>query len=279
MNGRFRWAVALGAAMVMAGCAGLGDFVAKPTVEIDAVRFADLSLSQITLEFDVGVTNPYSVPLPVTQAAFRLASRGTTFLSGASEEQGSIPAGGREVYPVRATVPFAALLSALSGVKPGAVVPFEAKLDLSVDTPVLGKITLPLSKSGDLPVPAVPDVSLPKIRLDNASLSDVAATLSIGLGNTNSFPLDLASGRFRVTLAGVEVGGADLARAVSLAAGQSGTVDLPIRFSPLSAGVAVFKALTGSGIGYRLEGELAGNTRWGPITLPFASGGDAAISR
>jgi hypothetical protein len=47
------------------------------------------------------------------------------------------------------------MLKALKGVRPGSKIPYGAELGLSVDTPALGLIRLPLKKEGELVLPTV----------------------------------------------------------------------------------------------------------------------------
>ena len=55
------------------------------------------------------------------------------------------------------------MLKALKGVRPGSEVPYRADLALSVDTPVLGVMSLPLKKEGQLVLPSIPDTDFKNI--------------------------------------------------------------------------------------------------------------------
>ncbi len=63
------------------------------------------------------------------------------------------------------------ILEAFKGIKPGTDIPYEAKVNLSVDAPALGLIQLPLNRSGELSVPKIPalnEVDWKQILLDKA---------------------------------------------------------------------------------------------------------------
>ena len=47
------------------------------------------------------------------------------------------------------------MLKALKGVRPGSKIPYGAELGLSVDTPAMGLIRLPLKKDGELILPSI----------------------------------------------------------------------------------------------------------------------------
>lgn len=272
------------AAGLSSGCKTLSDLAAgtaKPGVSVKAVRFGDLSADGLTLLFDTEVSNPYAVDLPLVNLDYGLASGGTQFLTGSAPVQGSVPAHGSTVVVLPAKVSFGPLLTAVSGVRPGAVVPYTADMKLSVDVPAAaggGRLALPLSKSGELPVPAVPEVSIANLKIGQVGLSKALATLTLNVKNTNQFAADLSKLDLGLELSGARVGSVSATRALSLPAGASGTVDLPIEISIGKLGVAAFNALRGKDAGYRITGETAVQTPYGPLTLPFNRTGTTKVS-
>ncbi len=78
------------------------------------------------------VANPYTTNLPLTDLTYSLASGGSTFIDGKVTPTGSIPARGKKIIQIPATVPFRSLLAALKSIKPGAVVPYAAQFKIGV---------------------------------------------------------------------------------------------------------------------------------------------------
>lgn len=58
-----------------------------------------------------------------------------------------------------------------------------------MDVPVIGRITIPLEKKGEVPIPHKPDVDLEKIDWDHLSLEETSATLHFSLKNMNKFDI------------------------------------------------------------------------------------------
>jgi LEA14-like dessication related protein len=251
----------------------------KPTATITSVALKDLDLQGVTLAFDVEVQNPYSVPLPIAALDVALASKGANFLKAESSEQGTAPAKGTKTLPVVAKVGFASLLSVLSGVKPGAVVPYEADLGVSVDAPALGRLRLPLRKEGELPIPTVPRVRVGGVKWGGLSATSATAVVSLEVANDNRFPIDLDALDYGLTLADMKVASAKVAPGSNFGAGASRTLELPISFRPLDFGFAALNALTGSGAKYAFTGSFAARTPFGPLTFPVSAKGDAPLSR
>jgi LEA14-like dessication related protein len=265
--------IPVGLALTMlGGCEtlqGIVDSSPRPSANITAARLSDLSLDQVTLDFDVEIENPYSVALPLTDLTYSIASGGDAFLSGAAPIAGSVPARGSKTITMPARISFAEVLNIVAGVRPGAVVPYTADLDLSVDAPGVGVMNLPLKQKGELPVPAVPSVKLESVDWENLSLRSASALLKIRIENTNSFPIDLAGFDYGLSLAGADVIDAKLRNAASLAPGEGAVLEIPISVSPSDLGMSAFRMLTGDGAGYTLGGSMDASTPFGPITLPF----------
>lgn len=66
---------------------------------------------------------------------------------------------------------------------------WELKVALVADVPVLGRLTLPLEKRGEIPIPHKPDVDLEKVVWDHLSMEETSATLHLSLKNMNHFDI------------------------------------------------------------------------------------------
>ncbi len=275
-------AFALVCASLITGCQSLQDLIGgapKPTAHVIGASIRGLSLENIVLLFDVEVENPYATSLPLIDLGYSLTSGGAKFLEGTIKPTGSIPARGMQVIQVPATVAFSSLVTTLKGVKPGSVVAYTADFKIGVEAPVLGRLEVPLSKSGELPVPAVPQVELTSLAIGKLSLDQMSASAKVQVKNTNQFALDLTKLGVSFALGGLDVGSSKLASPVNLPAGQAATLEVPLSFSPRAAGVGLMNLLRGNQIAYKVSGSVDANTRFGPLSLPFSHIGNAPISR
>jgi LEA14-like dessication related protein len=275
-------AFALICASLVGGCQSMQDIIGgvpKPTAHVIGASIRGLSLDNIVLLFDIEVENPYAASLPLIDLGYSLTSGGRKFLEGTVTPTGSIPARGKQVIQLPATVQFSSLFATLKGVKPGAIVPYTADFRIGVNAPVLGRLDIPLSKSGELPVPAVPQVELTSLAIGKLSLDQITASAKLQVKNTNQFPLDLTKLGVSFALGGQEVGGSKLANPVNLPAGQATTLDVPLSFSPRAAGIGLVNLLRGNQIAYKVSGSIDANTRFGPLSLPFSHIGNTAVTR
>ena len=275
-------AFALICASLVAGCQALEGILessGKPTARIIGTELKNLSVEKIDLIFNVEVANPYAVNLPLVNLTYDVGSRGTSLLNGSIKPSGSVQAHGTSLIQVPARITFASLFKTLKGVKPGSVVPYQADLTLGVDAPVVGMLTLPMSKSGELPVPAAPDVELSSFEVAKLSLDETKATAKLQVKNTNSFALNLSKLSIELALGANKIVDTSLANSAKIAPGQTVAVDVPLSFSPRSFGLTVINLLRGNKSAYSLVGSLEAGTPYGPLALPFNRSGNTTIKK
>lgn len=130
----------------------------KPTAALKGVSFQNATLQSTQLLFDVEIDNPYPVDLPLLDLDYNLVSSAEPFLNGTAKLDAVIPPKGSRVVTLPVQIRYLDLVNAAKQFKPGAQIPYDATVGLSVDTPV-GPLRLPLSKQGTLAIPNLSDLS------------------------------------------------------------------------------------------------------------------------
>jgi len=266
--------------IILAACGSLDkaiDSAPKPAARLLGVGVRDLRLHSVDLVFDVEVSNPYAVSLPLVNLNYALTSGKQQLLAGSIKPSGSVPAGGSSIIQLPARLDLPGLLKTLPGVKPGALVPYTAQLNIIVEPPLLGPMNLPLKRSGEIPVPAIPEISLATFDVDTLSLEKISGTAKLRIRNINEFAIDLSQIRFDLAMGGKKVASTQLRNTSKLAPGQSATVDLPIAVSPRTAGAGLLNLLAGNDADYAISGRLDVMTRYGELALPFSQRGNTAV--
>ena len=269
-------------ATLIAGCSSLDEVIEaapKPSARILGAGVRNLSLQSLDLVFDIEVSNPYSVSLPLVDLTYALGSGDQQLVSGGIKPTGSVPANGTSVLQLPARLDLASVVKTLPGVKPGAVVPYKAQLDLIVDVPVLGEMSLPLERTGEIPVPALPQITLLSFDIGDLGLDEVRAVARLRVKNTNQFRIDLARIRLDLALGGRKVASTRLRTSPKLAPGQSAVVKIPLSLSPRALGAGLLDVLGGNEAGYAISGRLDVTTRYGELTLPFRQRGNTTLRR
>jgi LEA14-like dessication related protein len=266
----------------LSACQSMRDALAaadRPTARITGASLADLSLDAADLLLDVEVANPYGVALPTPTFDYRLTTDDAQLLEGRYTAEGPIEANGRRTLRVPVGIVFADLLRAGRGVKLGDVLPYRADVTLSTTAPGIGEVALPLSRSGELPIPAPPTIALAGIDIDNLSLTSADLTVHADVTNPNAFRLALSTLNYDLALAGRTIASAASADAPALRSGQAGSFAFPISLRPIDLGTAVLGVLRGASADYRLTGAFAADSPFGPIALPVDRAGTVPLTR
>lgn len=268
----------------LAGCQGvLGDLLAsapKPSASLQNVKLRDIRADGVDLVADVKVDNPYPVPLYAKQLGFTLLSGETQMLAGTSDEALNVAAKSSNTVPVAISLPYTDIFAALKDVRPGQVIPFTTKFDVSMAGEDVEPLNFNIEKSGELPVPAVPEVQVKGLKWQELGLSNAQGELGLSVKNTNQFAVNLAAMDYKFKLGGQEISAGQLAdKALKLEPGQTGDLTLKFGMKPQDLGMAAFRMLSAGSADFELTGLMNAETPFGPMKLDYAKSGKTAMTK
>lgn len=254
--------------------------VGKPTADVSEVHFPHINLERAEIVIDVLVKNPNPVPIPLIDINYLIESDGRKLISGLIPDAGTIHAHGSETVKIPVNLVYADIKNTYKDIQPGSIIPYKIKVDLIVDVPVFGRLTLPLEKTGEIPVPYKPDIDLEKIHFERFSFEETVATLHLKLENMNDFDLGLNSLDYELWLSDVNIGGAELDKAAKIEKKGISYIDLPVTFRPKDFGSALWDMIRGKGTGYTMKGHINVDTPFGAMKLPISKeGGTTSLKK
>lgn len=245
----------------------------KPTADVTAVHFPHINLKKAEIVADVLVKNPNPIPIPLIDINYLIESDGRKLISGLIPDAGTIHAHGAETIKIPVNMVYDDIKSTYHDIKPGSIIPYRIKVDLIVDVPVFGRVTLPLEKKGEIPVPHKPEIDLEKIHFKKFSSEETVAVLKLRLENKNDFDLAVNGLDYDVWLSDVNIGGAELEKSAKIVKNGISYMDLPITFRPKDFGSALWDMLRGRGTGYTMKGHITVDTPFGAMKLPISKEG------
>nr|WCF34211.1 late embryonic abundant protein 2.3 [Phoenix dactylifera] len=251
------------------GAIGFG----KPTADVAGVHIPSINLEKAEIVVDVLITNPNPVPIPLIDIDYLIESDGRKLVSGLIPDAGTIHAHGSETVKIPVTLIYDDIKNTYDDIKPGSIIPYRIKVDLIVDVPIFGRLTLPLEKKGEIPVPYKPDVDLEKIHFNKFSFEETTATLHLKLENKNDFDLGLNALDYEIWLSDVSIGAAELTKSIKLEKNGITKMEIPITFRPKDFGSALWDMIRGRGTGYSLKGNIDVDTPFGRMKLPICKEG------
>jgi len=252
----------------------------KPTADVAAIHIPKINLKMAEFVVDVLITNPNPVPIPLIDINYLIESDGRKLVSGLIPDAGTIHAHGSETVKIPITLIYDDIKSTYNDIKEGSIIPYKVKVDLIVDVPILGRLTLPLEKTGEIPVPYKPDIDVDKIKFEKFSFEETVATLHLSLENKNDFDLGLNLLEYEFWLSDVSIGSAELTESTKLEKNGITRMEIPISFRPKDFGSAVWDMIRGRGIGYSMKGNIDVDTPFGQMKLPIIKeGGNTRLKK
>ncbi|KAG6579715.1 hypothetical protein SDJN02_22270, partial [Cucurbita argyrosperma subsp. argyrosperma] len=241
----------------------------KPTADVTGIHIISINLEKAEIVVDVLVKNPNPVPIPLIDINYLIESDGRKLISGLIPDAGTIHAHGEETVKIPLKLVYDDIKNTYNDIKPGSIIPYRVKVDLIVDVPVFGRLTLPLEKTGEIPIPYKPDVSIEKIHFQRFSFEETVAILHLKLENKNDFELGLKDLDCEVWLSDISIGRSDLSKFTPIDKNGISYVDLPITFRPKDFSSALWEMIRGRGTGYTIKGNIRVNTPFGEMKLPI----------
>lgn len=252
----------------------------KPTAEVTGFHLPSITLERADVVVDVLVSNPNPIPIPLVDINYLIDSEGRKLVSGTIPDAGTIHAHGSETIKIPVTLIYQDIKDTYDDIHPGEVIPYRVKVELIADVPVFGRITLPLEKTGEIPIPYKPDVDVERVEFEHLSLEETTAALHLKVENKNKFNLGINALDYNFTLADATIANATLSKSANIEQCGVGTLEIPISFRPKDLGSAVWDIIRGKGASYSMVGKLEVDTPFGPMHLPFSKeGGKTALKK
>lgn len=252
----------------------------KPTAEVSGFHIPSITLEKADIVVDLLVTNPNPIPIPLMDIVYLIESDGRKLISGTIPDAGTIHARGSETIKIPISLVYQEIKDTYKDIQPGEVIPYRIHVELLVDVPVLGRLTLPLEKTGKIPIPYKPEVDVDRVAFDRLSLEETTASLHLKVTNKNKFDLGIKALEYTFALADTTIAHATLSRSANIKQSGKGRLEIPIKFRPKDLGLAMWGIICGRGAGYSMAGKLEVDTPFGPMHLPFSKeGGKTTFKR
>ncbi|KAL2650848.1 hypothetical protein R1flu_018976 [Riccia fluitans] len=178
----------------------------KPEASVAAIHLPHISMEEADIVIDVLITNPNPVPIPLIDIEYLVESDERKLVSGTIPDAGTIHAHGSETVKIPIKLVFKDLTDTWEDINPGQIVPYLIKVTLIVDIPVIGRISIPISKEGEIPIPEKPDIDLERVKWKHLDLDETEAVLHLKLENINPFKMGIKDFEVEVVFGDVSVG-------------------------------------------------------------------------
>jgi LEA14-like dessication related protein len=238
---------------------------AQPEITSVSPRIQGLALDGVDLIFDLGIKNPYPVPIKTPKFRYNFAVAETPLFSGKEVPGADLPARkiGNASLPVR--VKYTDIFNLAGRLRDANEAGY--KLDGAFLIDAVGKnFELPFAHNGTFPIFKLPKISVQSFKPTEVSLTSAEFLVDANITNPNSFPIGLGDLRYVLQLGDLELGRVGVRNLRELAAGGNGNLSIA---GETSASNLVRDLVAGRSIGgVRVLPLGTLETPFGPVRLP-----------
>lgn len=231
--------------------------VSKPIVKYERVKISGLSFDGIDLMFDFSINNPNALGVSLAGFDYDVEINGNSFISGEQDKKITIPSKGKDIIQIPVSLSFSELIGTYKSFADRDSVDYGLAGSFAFDLPVIGKVSVPYSASGNFPLLKIPSISVEELKLKDISLLGAEVVLKLNCENRNNFDLGIDGFNYSFGIAGNEWINSGFSKKLSLKSGKESEITIPIKLNFLQVGSSVYNLLTGnSELDYFLKGDF-----------------------
>ena len=257
--------------------------IQKPKLNVEKVRVTDMTFNSADLAFDVKINNPNPLSVQLAGFDYDFLLEGTSFLKGEQNSQLNITANGESKIQIPLTLQFKELYKSYQALKNRDSTAYQLKCGLRFNLPVLGKVKIPVSKKGHLPLVKLPSVKDFSLKLKKITFTRADLELKLNVDNPNAFNLLLNKLNYDFVVNGLSWAKGTTNKSIRVTEKGKSAINIPVSLNFLQVGKSVYSAITkGQPLNYNFNGNLDLNTSipvFKHASLPISKSGQVNIVR
>ena len=257
--------------------------IRPPVVEVESTRLASLTFSGLGLLFDLKISNPNKIGLKLSGFHYELFINNRSFVSGEQFRGLEIAAQGNSTVHLPVNVEYKRLFETFRSLIGEERSSYELRCVFSFDVPVLGDVSVPVSKEGEFPVLRFPKITLDALRIVRLGLTTASLELNLLLSNPNPIGLSVEDLAYALSINGQTWASGSEIETTVIPSNGKGILRVPIDIKLLEVGRSAYALIDQEeSLGYRLIGAVGFSTTlplMGRTNLPFELSGNLRIQK
>lgn len=245
-------------AVLLSGCALFQDLadVKRPDIRYSSMSIQNISFSEVTLLFDFEVDNPNRFGVSADQYSYEFFINENSFLKGTQAENIQVTRESSSIVQVPVSVNYSDMFNTFGSLINRDSFAYELATEVRFNIRGLGQQSIPVSTSGELPIPRMPTVEFGGYNIKQISMSGAELEISLKVNNPNRFGISLANAAYALNVNGREWLDTRLDRRIDLGSSGSETINIPIRLNASQMGSVLLDMMSGNTqFDYRLTGS------------------------
>lgn len=243
---------------VLASCAQLKQQaeVVKPTASLTGASLKSINFDQADLEFDLAVENKNPVSLDLAGLDYDFKLEDQSVVSGITEQGMKLKANSTSPVSLPISLKFEDLKKLGGDIWEQDTLKYDLQTTFKVKLPVIGDYPIPVSKTGEIPVPKMPKIKLKGVKLKEMGFTSADVVAQVEIRNPNDFRLGLNRLDYKLAINNTNWGSGKIRQPTSIPSKGKAVVDIPLSLDLLSMGSAAMSLIKDKA---DLEYKLTGN--------------------
>jgi LEA14-like dessication related protein len=255
--------------------------IRNPSASLSDLSVRSLSAEGVQFDAVMKIENPNPIALQLGGFDYDFVVAGKSLVSGKQDLETQVAAAGESLLRVPLYLKFADLKSIGDSVGTQDRVAYGLKTTAYIQLPVVGKVAFPVEKTGEVPVPRMPEVAVSRLELKSLGLAGADLALVMRVNNPNAFGINVSHLKNTLKVDGVSWLDTTLSKSIQLLPKRSQQLELPIRLDFLSLGTQLMRRLQNSEpLAYELEGSFVLGSdlpMLREMRLPYRVGGEVPV--
>lgn len=260
--------------LLLAGCTALQEHVREPEVTVQDMQLRAVSLTDMELDFILGIDNPNPMAISMSGLSYRLELNDRPLFEGTTQQRVEIAGKGQS----RVTLPFSLvyedILGGLAALASHQALPYELSGRIE-----LGLVSLPYAKRGVIRLPRLPTVQIDQLRVERLDLRGITLQLGLAVYNPNDYPLQLPGLSGDIRLADIPLAKGLKLGDLALGAQQREVVAVRLQMGYWQLGDLLESLQRAEHLPLSFEGSLLLPSGQGEQPIPLQWRGDTPITR
>jgi len=177
------------ALFVLSACQSIRSVVQEPVLSLHSVEIAAINLNGAQLLCKVQVENPNGFDIPFPQTNWEIFINDNSFISGTVKNNHRIKGRDKTIVEVPINLEYAGIFNSFRSLMTSTQIGYKAALGLTFNIPVLGDKVWNFEHEGTIPVPQLPQVRAPVLRMENANITRAIMNVTVNITNPNPFEI------------------------------------------------------------------------------------------
>jgi LEA14-like dessication related protein len=250
---------------------------------LSQTKLIGLSFDQADLVFDIEIINPNPIGIRLAGFDYELFLNNNSFLKGDQNRDLEIKANDIAVIRLPLSLRYDDIFKSYQSLKNEDKIIYSLKTGLSFELPVLGKVRMPVSTSGEIPTLKLPTLSLKSIDLKKLTLTGAEFVISIGINNPNIWEFIIKTFQYRLTINQSKWANGYITDNIDIQGKKESLFHIPFTLNFLEIGTSLYQEISNTRrLNYQFDGEvsLASSLEMlGQINLPYNLSGQVDLTK